>query len=148
MVVLTAETCWAFNEYWINNKISGIKLVFSLLKHKFVFMLCYRFGIDNFAFICTTNTKSKWWKRKRGKWCNVRRTTLKKSITILILIFKSFHSLDIIEYFRIWNLTHTYKLTVFYELLYFLGLAWLILGKRLVKKTRFRKEYYAVRCNM
>ena len=30
MVVLTAETCWAMNEYWINNKISGIKLVFSL----------------------------------------------------------------------------------------------------------------------
>ena len=28
MVVLTAETCWALNEYWINNKISGIKLVF------------------------------------------------------------------------------------------------------------------------
>ena len=28
MVVLTAETCWAMNEYWINNKISGIKLVF------------------------------------------------------------------------------------------------------------------------
>jgi len=27
MVVLTAETCWALNEYWINNKISGIKLV-------------------------------------------------------------------------------------------------------------------------
>jgi len=23
-------TCWAINEYWINNKISGIKLVFSL----------------------------------------------------------------------------------------------------------------------
>jgi len=30
MVALTAETCWAMNEYWINNKISGIKLVFSL----------------------------------------------------------------------------------------------------------------------
>ena len=30
MVVLTTETCWAMNEYWINNKISGIKLVFSL----------------------------------------------------------------------------------------------------------------------
>ena len=30
MFVLTAETCWAMNEYWINNKISGIKLVFSL----------------------------------------------------------------------------------------------------------------------
>ena len=30
MVVLTAETCRAMNEYWINNKISGIKLVFSL----------------------------------------------------------------------------------------------------------------------
>ena len=30
MVVLRAETCWAINEYWINNKISGIKLVFSL----------------------------------------------------------------------------------------------------------------------
>ena len=29
MVVLTAETCWALNEYWIYNKISGIKL-FSL----------------------------------------------------------------------------------------------------------------------
>ena len=28
MVVLTAETCWVINEYWINNKISGIKLVF------------------------------------------------------------------------------------------------------------------------
>ena len=28
MVVLTAETCWALNEYWIYNKISGIKLVF------------------------------------------------------------------------------------------------------------------------
>jgi len=28
MVVLTAETCWAMNEYWINNKISSIKLVF------------------------------------------------------------------------------------------------------------------------
>jgi len=28
MVVLTAETCWAMIEYWINNKISGIKLVF------------------------------------------------------------------------------------------------------------------------
>jgi len=28
MVVLTAETCWALNEH---NKISGIKLVFSLL---------------------------------------------------------------------------------------------------------------------
>ena len=27
MVVLTAETCWALNEYWIYNKISGIKLV-------------------------------------------------------------------------------------------------------------------------
>ena len=27
MVVLTAETCWAWNEYWIYNKISGIKLV-------------------------------------------------------------------------------------------------------------------------
>ena len=25
--VLTAETCWALNEYWIYNKISGIKLV-------------------------------------------------------------------------------------------------------------------------
>jgi len=35
MVVLTAETCWAMNEYWINNKISGIKLVFfSLLNYK------------------------------------------------------------------------------------------------------------------
>jgi len=32
MVVLTAETCWAMNEYWINNKISGIKLVFSSRK--------------------------------------------------------------------------------------------------------------------
>ena len=27
MVVLTAETCWALNGYWIYNKISGIKLV-------------------------------------------------------------------------------------------------------------------------
>ena len=27
MVVLTAETCWALNEHWIYNKISGIKLV-------------------------------------------------------------------------------------------------------------------------
>jgi len=27
MVVLTAETCWALNEYWIYNQISGIKLV-------------------------------------------------------------------------------------------------------------------------
>jgi len=27
MVVLTAETCWALNEYWIYNKISGIELV-------------------------------------------------------------------------------------------------------------------------
>ena len=34
MVVLTAETCWALNEYWMNNKISGIKLVFSLLNYK------------------------------------------------------------------------------------------------------------------
>jgi len=34
MVVLTAETCWALNEYWINNKISGSKLVFSLLNYK------------------------------------------------------------------------------------------------------------------
>jgi len=34
MVILMAETCWALNEYWINNKISGIKLVFSLLKYK------------------------------------------------------------------------------------------------------------------
>ena len=33
-IVLTAETCWALNEYWINNKISGIKLVFSLLNYK------------------------------------------------------------------------------------------------------------------
>ena len=38
MVVLTAETCWALNKYWINNKISGIKLVFSLLKYLLVFM--------------------------------------------------------------------------------------------------------------
>jgi len=36
MVVLTAETCWALNEYWINNKISGIKLVFSLLNSRAV----------------------------------------------------------------------------------------------------------------
>ena len=34
MVVLTAETCWTLNEYCINNKISGIKLVFSLLNFK------------------------------------------------------------------------------------------------------------------
>jgi len=27
MVVSTAETCWALSEYWIYNKISGIKLV-------------------------------------------------------------------------------------------------------------------------
>jgi len=34
MFILTAKTCWALNEYWINNKISGIKLVFSLLNYK------------------------------------------------------------------------------------------------------------------
>ena len=33
MVVLTAETCCAINEYWINNKISGIKLVFFSLRN-------------------------------------------------------------------------------------------------------------------
>jgi len=37
MVVLTAETCWALNEYWINNKISGIKLVFSLLNSYLIY---------------------------------------------------------------------------------------------------------------
>ena len=40
MVVLTAETFWALDEYWINNKISGIKLVslysnFNLFGQKF-----------------------------------------------------------------------------------------------------------------
>ena len=38
MVVLTAETCWALNEYWINNKISGIKLGFSLLNYKVTYI--------------------------------------------------------------------------------------------------------------
>ena len=37
MVVLTAETCWALNEYWINNKISGIKLVFLFTQPYFKF---------------------------------------------------------------------------------------------------------------
>ena len=40
MVVLTAETCWALNEYWIYNKISGIKLVslYSTINEE---VLCY-----------------------------------------------------------------------------------------------------------
>ena len=41
MVVLTAETCWALNEYWIYNKISGIKLV-SLYSTISVFLTVYR----------------------------------------------------------------------------------------------------------
>jgi len=46
MVVLTAETCWALNEYWINNKISGIKLVslystiFKDVKYIFRWQVC------------------------------------------------------------------------------------------------------------
>ena len=57
MVVLTAETCWALNEYWIYNKISGIKLVSLYSTYMFVIVVLIMIMIKNYLiwkiFVCT-----------------------------------------------------------------------------------------------
>ena len=49
MVVLTAETCWALNEYWIYNKISGIKLVSLYSSNTYVSFFLNAFVITAFS---------------------------------------------------------------------------------------------------
>ena len=57
MVVLTAETCWALNDYWINNKISGIKLVFSLLK-SLAYCLIFAGSVQELKYVPRPDKKS------------------------------------------------------------------------------------------
>jgi len=50
MVVLTAETCWAMNEYWINYKISGTKLVFlftQLYLDRLTYNACHELSVTD-----------------------------------------------------------------------------------------------------
>ena len=79
MVVLTAETCWALNEYWINNKISGIKLVslYSTIKmmHGPINIRLTFLTVFHISYIWTSTLKENinltflgnWWGRIRNK---------------------------------------------------------------------------------
>jgi len=63
MIVLTAETCWALNEYWINNKISGIKLVFLFTQLYYLLLLLFPFSRHSnwtFSIIWLNTSRSQW----------------------------------------------------------------------------------------